>query len=776
MSTAAVIAGTATDDRRHKELLDGARALAAPAALIETKSGVDLWRIGSSEAEDVPWQRSLTSDAPELRRIRDALAPGVVIQVKHHGQQTLFDLDVSLLQAARDRAGDSLARRVRSVFSDLSDGQSEPDATAAREMARTVAQAITALAIRDKLTHTRDFDDALAILAERFSGDLALDSQRLTHAASIIGENVAFDGLDAAVLSDVYEGAVISKTTRRHLGAFYTPPALARKMMSAVPIEEIAPSDRSVLDLACGSGTLLLAASDRLAASTAMDGSDKHQYVRERLFGFDQDAFAVELSRLALLLHALPQGNGWHVSTRDGLTPPAIGDPRPTVVVGNPPWEFQHQGQSAERASAFLGSMVRWCADDGFIAAVMPASWLTSASARSSRAEVSSQAELFEIWRLPRATFKSSDAPPCVVFFRKTTKPTGQFLYRSIPRGRQDAFFAGQGEGFPAVLAARESPEQAYSARPPALTKALGNLQTLGSAAKVLGGVPASNAARVGAHGGPYQFLRRSKITAPFGTVNAADLVACRYPDDFSGRGPTARPDFYLQPKVLVAVTDSVDSPKRTRAMLDEIGVIPRNSLVAVVPNSNSAAERAALAGVLGSRVVNAWLQIATSRQIQVALIKSVPLPPAVTWLRIAAAVRDVGRCYEEERDASDAIEMVEQVVSEAYGLDEFAKHDVETLAIEAVPATAVEEPKYRQLAIGSVLDVAAGRILLHIPGVTGPSGMWVAPPSGMPGALIRAGATFDVYGAENGLEQATYIAQEFAYLDDDALSQQPAD
>lgn len=780
MSTAALVAGAASGGRRHMELRDGARYLAAPAAIIETGDRIELWRVGSDRRDDqrVSDHLHVIEESPDLRRIRDALSPQAIMRAKQDQQRqlTFFNIDVTLLQEARNRLAGSLESRVRAAFGQLwPSTHGDPDPGQARALARTVGQAITTLAIRDKIAESRDLQDAVAIFQERFNDDgAAAEPDQIAKAAGMIGEGIAFDGLDAIMLSDLYESVIISRETRKHLGAYYTPPQLARRILSAVPAEEITPDQRRVLDPTCGSGTLLLAASERLAESAPSETGPGHRYVRERLFGFDRDGFAVELSKLALLLHALPQGNGWNVRDRDALIPRSSNEIQATMVVGNPPWQFERgAGVSNERATDFLNAMLSWCVPGGFVAAVMPASWLTAKTARNSRRTIREVADIFEVWRLPRSVFKSSDAPPCVLFARKNpSKSSGHWLYRTVSRGHVSRFYAGDDVAFPGILAEQATADAPLTAKPPSLAQHLVPFSVLGSVAELRGGVPADQKGAIGGSGGPYLCLTKSTVTPPFAPISKQSLVACRYPEDFS-RGPSASPAFYLQPKVLVAVTNSVDSPKRTRAMLDEFKAIPRNSMVAVVPNQNNRLNRLALTAILGSRVVNAWLQSATTRQIRVDQMKELPVPPIETWPALAQATELVHAAYSASRDPAEEMRALEGEVERAYGLDDNGSRDVTALLGESsLELNRVSNDTFgdERLAVGSVLDVASGKLLLDVAGITDPQGEWVSPPGGMPGWLMRRGATFDAVGVERGLEWGRYFIQEMAWRTDQDL------
>ena len=175
-------------------------------------------------------------------------------------------------------------------------------------------------------------------------------------------------------------------------------------------MEEIAPPRRQVLDPACGSGTFLLAAYDRLRNIAPLDFIliEAHADTSKRLTGFDLDPLAVEVECLALLLNAMPAGNGWHVEQRDALDQ-TLPSTAVTLVVSNPPWRDIRSdgGRRAQLADRFVDRMLQLLEPGGFLATILPGGWLSSATSRATRQRLEEQCSLFEFWRLPQARFRA---------------------------------------------------------------------------------------------------------------------------------------------------------------------------------------------------------------------------------------------------------------------------------------------------------------------------------------------------------------------------------
>src|SRR5690606_9666335 len=90
---------------------------------------------------------------------------------------------------------------------------------------------------------------------------------------------------------------------RKALGAHYTPPALARRIVE-LALDAFGAPPRVVADPCCGGGSFLLAAADALADR----GVPAAEVVGERLVGADADAGAVDAARRALQLWAEHHG------------------------------------------------------------------------------------------------------------------------------------------------------------------------------------------------------------------------------------------------------------------------------------------------------------------------------------------------------------------------------------------------------------------------------------------------------------------------------------
>lgn len=784
MATAAVVAGASSGDvgrQRHLEVL---KALAAPVCVLHHEMEWELWTVDARNGEPTQLPK------PDVRPDRDPallrfLAPEALAAAKRDAVQLpLFDVDLGALATQRERAAAMLDHRVRRAVAQLLPDPDSAEPAQLETSARLVVQALAALAIRDKLVPDRSLTSALAIVEERLTHRAVKSPDDVIRVAESLGEGLNFRALDPSLLGDVYERAVLIPARRLALGAYYTPPEIGRRILGALPVEEVAPEQRSFIDPSCGSGSLLLAASDRLVQALPGTISTRRgqEYVRERLLGSDRDPFAVELTRLALFLQALPYGNGFRVEERDALAPVDDSAAQPMFAVSNPPWSWERtDGRRRQLADRFLRALVNRVAPGGFVACVLPVGWLTSTTDRDSRSWLRERADVFEVWRLPMYTFRTGKMAPCVLFARVHAPRATTYIFRNV-WGRDRKRLQTDGRFSQALIANRGDGGSPFMAASPVAANASSTVP-LKSVAKIRDGAPTDKVADVGRLGGPYLFLAKYSAVGPFGRVTPEVLINCRYPEDFSKRGRLSTPDDYLHAKVLVSAMSTVDTPWRLQAFVDEEGVIPRNSMYSIVPAKNSAAARLALVGILSSAFASLWIADRTAtRMINAATLGELPLPPLARWRDIAEAARRAMRIRATGGDLTEAVTTLEDRVLDAYDAppdlrDFIAESFAGIPAPEGVlryPARSEPDPAENHamsvVAPAAVLDISENKIKLHVPGYTPEEGSWIALPSGLPGWLARPGATAVVRGASQGLGRAAYAFQEYAWMSLDDL------
>ncbi len=803
MNTATLVADVVESDARPDGL--AARALATPFRLAAAPSALEVWTVSSDPGNEkviecleyeqggVAWPGRLVS----------GLAPEVLLGAKREGRQlSLLPIDVSLLPTARGRLSATLTERVEEALGELLKGPAGRRKGALAWAARLVVGALTALMVRDKRAEAGESIAASAVLAtagsrfpKQFSWmtDLSPEDRiAILDLIGVLGSDVNYASLDPAIVSHVYEEAVVSEAVRARLGVHYTPLDLARRITDALPFEKFPPHERSVLDLACGSGTLLLAAHDRLGslAPRALDAGGRHDYIRSHLTGYDIDGFAVQIAQLSLLLHALPEGNGWHIECRDALQSGTPDDEQFSVVMTNPPWRQQRSvdKQRKKGADDFVIAALDRVAPGGLLALILPATWLDSNVSRKARQALTERADVFEIWRLPDNTFGSASLAPCVVFAERQRSTGGRTLFRRV---------LGRGDWRTRFLVDGRADEQHLSALPRDgtgfLSGALGPGRGVAAGAEPLstyafvqqGPVPEPPVDAVGSRGGDHRWLREAEALPAFSHPDEEAIIPVRYPADFHRR--IRDPTLFAAAKLLVSAKRSPANPWRVKVGYDLSGVIPRETLYMVVPRDRDDREMLwGLLAVLGSSMAACWVDTyAPTLSIPRRVLTSMPMPSE-------AAIRglsDVGERVAEAAAGGDVPRVLttelEERVSRAYGLDEVTRgHVVAQLAGFRAPegrtrfdvdvaAPAGAASGYTQR-FGATLKVddASDRVRLWVPGVTPPEGEWQPLPTRFLGWLCRPEVTFDVRMQDDDLHGAAFAFQAKTYLGAEELAE----
>lgn len=217
---------------------------------------------------------------------------------------------------------------------------------------------------------------------------LAREGAELLDAASL-GE--------AAFLLGALYTALLPREIRQRRGAYYTPPALAQRLLDLAAGSGADLSAATALDPACGGGAFLTPLAGRLLAEPsiqAMPPRARVELLERRLAGVELDEFAAWMTRtfLQILTHPIctAAGRPLQVSIQcgDALSLAPRDHRRFDLIVGNPPYGRvsldAEQRAEYERSlyghanlyGVFLDAALRWRSPTGVIAFVTPTSLL----------------------------------------------------------------------------------------------------------------------------------------------------------------------------------------------------------------------------------------------------------------------------------------------------------------------------------------------------------------------------------------------------------------
>ncbi len=248
-----------------------------------------------------------------------------------------------------------------------------------------------------------------------------LKGAALQKLAAHLGSSVTFALIDDRDVGHLYERSIIvlnshakSSTQRSleikipNLQQHYTPMAIAERMLRSLPLERLRPEERIIFDPAAGSGTLLLAATKRLATMPdihLLDAENRRDYLSSHVLGNDIDPNAALITRLryALVQETLSetfptpaQFTGENYEKEE--TWPS--SPRPRVIVANPPFE---KVEGEQKAVTFVEQALKHLQKGDQFAFVLPQSFLTGTfyKMRNVRQSIGDHCHILETWQLP---------------------------------------------------------------------------------------------------------------------------------------------------------------------------------------------------------------------------------------------------------------------------------------------------------------------------------------------------------------------------------------
>ena len=250
----------------------------------------------------------------------------------------------------------------------------------------------------------------------------------------------------ADTLGDAYEYLIgqFAAGSGKKAGEFYTPQRVSDILSAIVTLDSQDPSTGprshldSVLDFACGSGSLLLNVRHRLKEAGATLG---------KIHGQEKNITTYNLARMNMLLHGVKDSE-FEIYHGDTLTndwdllretnPARI--PKFDAVVANPPfsyrWEptdalaedvrFKNYGLAPKSAAdfAFLLHGFHFLKDDGAMAIILPHGVLFRGGAEARiRTKLLQDGNIDTVIGLPANLFFSTGIPVCILVLKKCKKP-----------------------------------------------------------------------------------------------------------------------------------------------------------------------------------------------------------------------------------------------------------------------------------------------------------------------------------------------------------------
>ena len=261
-----------------------------------------------------------------------------------------------------------------------------------------------------------------------------------------IAEGLAEFSSDIDALGDAYEYLIgqFAAGSGKKAGEFYTPQQISDILSAIVTLDSQEPKTGtkkrldSVMDFACGSGSLLLNVRKKVANAGGTIG---------KIFGQEKNITTYNLARMNMLLHGVKDTefeifhgdtllNEWDMMREQN---PAR-KPSFDAIVANPPfsyrWEptdaladdvrFKSHGLAPKSAAdfAFLLHGFHYLKDEGVMAIILPHGVLFRGGAEERiRTKLLKDGHVDTVIGLPANLFYSTGIPVCILVLKKCKKP-----------------------------------------------------------------------------------------------------------------------------------------------------------------------------------------------------------------------------------------------------------------------------------------------------------------------------------------------------------------
>jgi type I restriction-modification system DNA methylase subunit len=428
-----------SNGRFGEELVGDCRALGAPYAFEVRQDRVVKWRVGrdlgsSKEVlciEPSQLDRVFKQHQQDWAGVDVLRSKGIGFKL---GPRQLDFIDLGLIPALEHQISTKLDRLFREIVQDsiklLSrDNRNNPDSL--RSIYRLIFRFLAGKVLHDRgIKPFRNFDDQtkrteiLRAVENHYGEPLPAptNTRLLDFIAASIWSKLDFRNLSVEVLAYIYENTLVDADARHRLGTHSTPHSVARYIAHQIPFEKLAVDERKIMEPFCGHGVFLVAALQRLREllPASMDAQERHNYFVRMLQGFEIDGFALEVSRLCLMLADFPNHNGWKLKNQDTFLSKNLGaslrDCR--VVLSNPPFEdftpeekaLYPVNTSVHKPVEFLNRVLGNLPSDGMLGVVLPRQFVDGRGYRDVREKLSKRFESTDLVALPEGIFENSDA------------------------------------------------------------------------------------------------------------------------------------------------------------------------------------------------------------------------------------------------------------------------------------------------------------------------------------------------------------------------------
>lgn len=283
------------------------------------------------------------------------------------------------------------------------------------------------------------------LASEKLGKDYATRNRTLCAVITTHEERLCVFSKEYDILGDAYEYLIgqFAANAGQKAGEFYTPQQISTVLSRIVTLDSQDPATGtkkqlgSILDFACGSGSLLLNVKHQMDLAGGKIG---------KIYGQEKNITTYNLARMNMLLHGVKDSE-FQIFHGDTLTNdwPLLNEDNPAkqmrfdAVVANPPFSlkwnpkeedsqdprFANYGVAPKSAAdfAFLLHGLNYLADNGTMAIILPHGVLFRSGAEEKiRTKLLQDDNIDCIIGLPSNLFFSTSIPVCIIVLKKCRK------------------------------------------------------------------------------------------------------------------------------------------------------------------------------------------------------------------------------------------------------------------------------------------------------------------------------------------------------------------
>ena len=199
--------------------------------------------------------------------------------------------------------------------------------------------------------------------------------------------------------------------------------------MRNLPFESLDQNERRVFEPFSGHSVFLVAAMQRMRELLPpdMDSKERHDYFVDMLAGIEDDAFALEVGRLSLMLADYPNPDGWRLHKDDAFVSPWFTEElaRANIILCNPPFERFDEGEKNKYTNLQSDTkpveVLRRVLENPpqLLGLVLPRSFVAGRRYKQLRSALGRIYNSFNLLALPDKVFEHSDAETVVLLSTK---------------------------------------------------------------------------------------------------------------------------------------------------------------------------------------------------------------------------------------------------------------------------------------------------------------------------------------------------------------------